>query len=84
MGKSTNIQTKDKSTKVSDLSVEELKDLIKQTVHETIDDMLGDPDEGLEFKPEFVREVQESLSYVKQGGKTTPLKQFVKEHGLKA
>ena len=84
MAKSSNIQTKDKSTKVSDLSVEELKDLIKQTVQETIDDMLGDPDAGLKFKPEFVREVQESFSYVKQGGKTTPLKQFVKEHGLKA
>jgi len=84
MGKSTNIQTKDKATKVSDLSVEELKNLIKQTVQETLNEMLDDPDAGLEFKPEFVREVQESFSYVKHGGKTIPLKQFVKEHGLKA
>jgi len=84
MGKSTNIQTKDKSTKVGDLSVAELKDLIKQTVQETISEILDDPDAGLEFKPEFVREVQESLSYVKHGGKTIPLKQFAREHGLKA
>ena len=82
MAKSSNIQTRDKSTKVSDLSVEELKDLIKQTVQETLNEILDDPDAGLEFKPEFVREVQESCSYVKQGGKTIPLEQFVKEHGL--
>jgi hypothetical protein len=84
MVKSTNIQTKNKSTKVSDLTVAELKDLIKQTVQETLNEMRNDPDAGLEFKPEFVREVQESFNYVKGGGKTVPLKQFAKEHGLKA
>ena len=83
MVKSTNTQAKDKPTKVSDLSVDELKALIKQTVQETIDEMLGDPDAGLEFKPEFVREVQQSSDYVKNGGKTIPLKQFAKEHGVK-
>jgi len=84
MAKSSNIQTKDKSTKVSDLSIGELKDLIKLTVQETLNEILDDPDAGLEFNPEFVREVQESFRHVKQGGKTIPLEQFVKEHGLKA
>ena len=81
MAKSSNIQTKDKSTKVSDLSVKELKDLIKQTVQETIDDMLGDPDEGLEFREEFVAQLKKSLE---SDEKMIPLEQFIKEHNPKA
>lgn len=80
MAKSSNIQTKDKSTKVSDLSVEELKDLIKQTVQETIDDMLGDPDEGLEFREEFVAQLKKSLE---SDEKMIPLEEAVKKIGLK-
>jgi len=80
MAKSSNIQTKDKSTKVSDLSVEELKDLIKQTVQETIDDMLGDPDEGLELRKEFVAQLKKSLE---SDEKMIPLEEVVKKIGLK-
>jgi hypothetical protein len=80
MAKSSNIQTKDKSTKVSDLSVEELKDLIKQTVQETIDDMLGDPDEGLELREEFVAQLKKSLE---SDEKMIPLEEVVKKIGLK-
>jgi hypothetical protein len=84
MVKNANFQIQDKTTKVKDLSIEDLKTLIRQTVQETIDDMLDDPEDNAEFKPEFIRETQKSLNYVKQGGKTTSLKQFIKEHGLKA
>jgi hypothetical protein len=84
MVKNANFQIQDKTTKVKDLSIEDLKTLIRQTVQETIGDMLDDPEDNAEFKPEFVRETQESLNYVKQGGKTTSLKEFIKEHGLKA
>jgi len=80
MAKSSNIQTKDKSTKVSDLSVEELKDLIKQTVQETIDDMLDDPDEGLELREEFVAQLKKSLE---SDEKMIPLEEVVKKIGLK-
>jgi hypothetical protein len=36
----------------------------------------NDPEASLEFKPEFIREVQESSNCIKKGGKTIPLKQF--------
>ena len=83
MAKSTNIQTKNKpnkSIKVSDLSVEELKDLIKQTVQETIDDMLSDPDEGLELREEFVAQLKKSLE---SDEKMIPLEEVAKKLGLK-
>jgi hypothetical protein len=41
--------------KVTDLTVEELRDLIATTVWETLQDFLGDPDEGLELQ-DWVKE----------------------------
>jgi hypothetical protein len=76
-------KAKEKSAMVSDLSVEELKELIRDTVRETLAGVMEDPDAGLIFNPDFVREVQESYAAVQKGAKTTTLKQFAKEHGIK-
>jgi hypothetical protein len=49
-------------TKVADLTVDQLKTLIRETVAETLAEMLQDPDEGLVLRQDFVVQLQKSLS----------------------
>ena len=60
--------------KISDMTVRELKKLIKDTVLEVID-----PDYGLELRPEVEKELLESKKKKKKG---IPLETVVKELGL--
>ena len=60
--------------KISDMTVKELKKLIKQTVLEVID-----PDYGLELRPEVEKELLESKKKKEKG---IPLETVVKELGL--
>ena len=60
--------------KISDMTVRELKKLIKDTVLEVID-----PDYGLELRPEVEKELLESKKKKERG---LPLETVVKELGL--
>ncbi len=60
--------------KVSDMTVRELKRLIKDTVLEVID-----PDYGLELRPEVEKELQESM----KSKERIPVEDAAKEPGLK-
>ncbi len=48
------------SAKISDLTVSEFRELIANTVRETLSELLGpaDPDAGLELNPEIVELIQ--------------------------
>ena len=48
--------------KVADLSIEELKALIKKAVEEEFRELLGDPDKGLHIHPEVQKRLQDSLA----------------------
>ncbi|MBI4824017.1 MAG: hypothetical protein HY805_07305 [Nitrospirae bacterium] len=67
--------TEDK--KVSDMTVKELKALIKDAVLETLD-----PDYGLELRPEIIEELKESIRQ-KERGEGIPLEKVKKQLGLK-
>lgn len=67
--------TKTMNKKVADMTVKELKELIKDVVSEVID-----PDYGLELRPEVERELRESLKRKEKG---IPLEKVIKELGLK-
>lgn len=60
--------------KVGDMTVKELKKLIKDTVLEVID-----PDYGLELRPEAEKELQESM----KSKERIPVEDVAKELGLK-
>ena len=64
-------KARDGNEKVSELSVDELKDLIKTysyiAMDEALLDFFGDPDEGLEFTEEFAQRLTESVESVKRG-----------------
>ncbi|MDH7489741.1 MAG: hypothetical protein QHH80_09550 [Anaerolineae bacterium] len=59
-------------TKVSDLSVDEFKKLIRDAGAETLAEMLGDPDEGLERREDLRVALQRSPADVEAGAKTIP------------
>ena len=52
--------------KVSDLTVEELRTIVQETVRETLLEIL-DPDYGLEVREELLEELQEAMERVKKG-----------------
>jgi hypothetical protein len=57
------------STTVAQMTVEELKALVRDTVKETFLEILRDPDIGLELRPEFQSRLRTSQAYIKSGGK---------------
>jgi hypothetical protein len=53
-------QINKKTKMVADLSIDELEALISATVQEILDEILGDPDEGLEIRPEVIARIEKS------------------------
>lgn len=48
--------------KVADLTVDELQALIRKVVHEELQDIITDPDKGLELTDEIQARLQSSLA----------------------
>jgi len=69
-------------TKVADLTIQELKDLVREVVIQTLFEMFGDPDEGLELRDDFAAELQRSLKTVEADGKTIPVQEAAARLGL--
>lgn len=67
---------------VKDLTVEELKHLIQQTVEETINSILFDPDENKELKPEVKEQLLNSLKRTEKGEKGISAEEVAKQLGL--
>ncbi len=68
---------------VSQLTLPQLRALIENTVERKIVELFGDPDEGLELKPQVKARLRRSLAAVKRGERGIPAKQVAKELGLK-
>ena len=47
---------------VADLTIDEFKGLVKEIVSQTILELLGDPDEGLELRAEVEERLRQSLA----------------------
>ena len=70
------------SSKVADLTIDEFRDLIRAVVIQTLSEMLGDPDEGLELRDDFAEEFLGSLSAIETGSKTTSAQKVAEKLGL--
>ena len=73
------------STRVADLTVGELRALVREVVDEALsdhDDYGPDPDFGLELRPEFEEELRKSLARPRGEGIST--EQMMRELGLDA
>lgn len=67
------LETENMAATVAELTPAELRALIAEVVDERLVELLGDPDEGLELRPEFVQLVQERVSRYRKGAKTVSL-----------
>lgn len=70
------------ASRVADLSVDELKIIIQETVTQTLKDWLRDPDRGLSLREDFEDELQQSLQIVQMGGETFPAEDVAAQLGL--
>ena len=66
-------------TKVKELSLEELKAFINETVDMRLEERLGDPDVGLDVKPEVIEAIRKS----RRSKVTIPDEEAAKRLGLK-
>jgi hypothetical protein len=64
------------STTVAELTVDELRYIIQEVMEQKLSEMLGDPDEGLELRPEIEQRLRRSLAYVAAGDKTLSLEEM--------
>ncbi len=67
---------------VSDLTINEFRGLVRDVVAQTLLEMLGDPDEGLELRDDFRADLQRSLAVVRAGGETVPVQEVAARLGL--
>ncbi len=63
----------------ADLTVAELRTLIRETVLEVVSELIEDPDEGLELREEFVEEMERRLQ---SDAPTVPLAEASARLGL--
>jgi hypothetical protein len=70
------------SMQVKDLTIEELKLLIQETVTETIQSLLNDPDEGKKLKPEVKQQLLDSLQRTQAGERGISVEEVAKKLGL--
>ena len=64
---------------VAELTIDEFRALIRETVTEVVAELLDDPDEGLEFREEFVAEMERRLAGER---KTIPAADVYRRLGL--
>jgi hypothetical protein len=60
-------ETKMLRTHVSDLTVDELKALVRETVEETLAEFLADPDKGLALRESMKAALKRSTKAVREG-----------------
>ena len=56
--------------KVADLTTDELRSLIREAVIETLNELIEDPDEGLELREDFALKLEASIKAVEAGEPT--------------
>jgi predicted house-cleaning noncanonical NTP pyrophosphatase (MazG superfamily) len=65
--------------KVKELTVEQLKTLIEDTVEERLREYLGDPDEGLELREEVIQKLK---THRESSQPRISMEQVAKKHGI--
>lgn len=68
--------------KISDLTVDEFRDLVREIVRETINEILSDPDEGLALQDGLEDALRLSIKAVKEGAETYDADDAAKKLGI--
>jgi len=68
--------------KVKELTVEQLRTLIQEAIEEKLEEVIGDPDHGLELREEIKEKLRRSLAAMQGGEKGIPVDQVARQAGL--
>ena len=68
--------------KVKDLTTDDLRVLIAEVVEEKLKELLGDPDWGLELRPEVAERLRRSLAAMERGEKGRPMEEVARRLGI--
>jgi hypothetical protein len=68
--------------KVKELTVEEFKKLVQDTIEEKLQELIGDPDAGLELREEVKKRLRNSLAARRRGEKGIPIEEVARRLGL--
>ena len=58
---------------------EEQKMVIQSALKETLQEVLGDPDAGLELRPEFEERLRQAVVYVASGGRLLSVEELTSQ-----
>jgi hypothetical protein len=70
------------STRVAELTVDELKYIIQEAMEQKLSEMLDDPDEGLELREEIKARLRRSLEAERRGARGIPAQEVAAQLGL--
>jgi hypothetical protein len=68
--------------KISDLTVDEFRSLVRDIVRETLNEMLTDPDEGLALQDGLEDALRRSIKAVNEGAETYDADDAAKKLGI--
>jgi hypothetical protein len=68
--------------KVKELTVEEFKNLVQEAIEEKLEEIMGDPDAGLELREEVKERLRNSLAARRRGEKGIPIEEVARRVGL--
>ncbi len=67
---------------ITQMTKEELKELIESIVEQKMLELIGDPDEGLSIREELLKRLKRQKEQVATGKRGKPLEDVVRELGL--
>ena len=67
------------NTSVAEMTALQLKTLIQSALKEALQEVLGDPDAGLELRPEFEERLRQTVSYVTSGGRLLSMEELTSQ-----
>ena len=70
------------TNRVADMTVDELRSLIHETVRQTLAEMMADPDEGLALQEGIEKALRQSIKGVRDGETTYEAGEAAKKLGL--
>ena len=68
--------------KIKELTVEEFKDLVQDAIEEKLEELIGDPDTGLEVREEIKERLRNSLAARQRGEKGISIDEVARRAGL--
>lgn len=68
--------------KVKELTIEQFRNLVQEAIEEKLEEIIGDPDLGLELREEIKERLRSSLAAMQGGQKGIPVDEVARQAGL--